>query len=89
MEVTYIHPIFFKNRLYNKRILNVSQFRNSTIINKLIGLKMHVYNGLWLLTKIIDERMLKYKIGSFSITKKFDGQTQKKRKTKRKTKKNR
>ena len=87
-KLSYIHPWFFKKSFVKKsRNLVLSNFRNSTIIPKMIGLKASIYNGAWLLTKTFEEKMVGLKVGEFSITKKFDGQAQNKRKTKRKTKK--
>lgn len=87
-KLQYINPNFFTKRMYAKQNLALSIYRNSSISSKLIGKKIFVYNGAWLLTKTIDERMVGRKIGELSITKKFDGQALNKRKTKRRTKKN-
>jgi len=86
-KLVYIHPAFFKPKLYRKANLALSNFRNSIIPTKLVGLKTYIYNGAWALTKVIEEKMVGLKIGEVSITKKFEGQAQTKRKTKRKTKK--
>ena len=53
-----------------------------------IGRRGYIYNGSWPLTVSFDEKMVGFKIGEFSITKKFDKQLQRKRKTKRRTKHN-
>lgn len=87
-KLPYINPNFFTKRMYKKNTLALSIYRNSLISSKLVGKKIFVYNGAWLLTKTIDERMVGFKIGELSITKKFDGQALNKRKVKRKTKKN-
>jgi len=86
-KITYIHPLFFRKSFYTKQPLILSRHRNSIVNTKLIGAKIHIYNGAWLLTKLVEPFMVGHKIGSFSITKKFDCQAQNKRKTKRKTKK--
>jgi ribosomal protein S19 len=69
-----------------KQNLILSKFRNATIARPMVGLRVIVYNGAWMLTKIINDQMVGHKIGQFSHTKRFDGQSQNKRKTKRKTK---
>jgi len=53
----------------------------------MLGLRVQVYNGVWPLTKLLDERMVGLKLGEFSHTKRFDGQNLAKRRTRRKTKK--
>jgi len=86
-KISYMHPIFFRKSFYTKSPLILSRFRNSIVSSKLIGSKIHIYNGAWLLTRLVEPNMVGHKIGSFSITKKFDCQAQNKRKSKRKTKK--
>jgi len=68
-------------------LLNLSTLRNAAIFSLLVGKRVQIYNGAWFLTKQIDFNMIKSKIGEFALTKNFTGQTQQKRKTKRKTKK--
>lgn len=70
-----------------KQNIILSRFRNSTISKRMLGLRVQVYNGVWPLTKLLDERMVGLKLGEFSHTKRFDGQNLAKRRTRRKTKK--
>jgi ribosomal protein S19 len=46
-----------------------------------------MYTGHNVVSKLLTESMVGFKIGEYALTKKFDGQAQTKRKTKRKTKK--
>jgi len=87
-KLPYIHSLFFKKRKCKQvKNLALSNFRNSTISYPYIGKRGYIYNGLWPLTTLFEEKMVGFKIGDFSITKKFDTQLQKKRKTQRRTKK--
>jgi len=86
-KLNYIAPSFFKQKWLKKPLLNLSTFRNSSIFSSLVGKRAQIYNGAWFLTKQIEGNMIKSKIGEFALTKTYTGQTQKKRKTKRKTKK--
>jgi ribosomal protein S19 len=87
-KLPYIH-LNLLNKSYYKQKCDWSKFRNSSIPNNFINSHIRVYNGAWFLTKTIDELMIGKKIGEFSITKKFDCQIQRKKKTKRKTNKQR
>jgi len=81
--------LFDKRKISTKRSLNLTDFRASTIPAYFVGKKVCIYNGAWLLTKNIDERMVGLKIGEFSVSKRFDKQLQKKKtRVKRKPKKN-
>jgi len=85
-KLNYIHPMFFKLKIYKKTTIGVSNYRHSSIIPQLIGRKIYIYNGAWKLTKKIDVSMLGLKIGEFSKTKEFSCQSQTKQKSKRKSK---
>jgi len=62
-------------------------FRNTTIVPFMIGKKLCLYNGAWFLTKNVEETMLHFKTGVFSITKCFDAQNQSRVKRKKKIQK--
>lgn len=72
-----------------KRTLNLTKFRNSSIPFYLVGKKICISNGAWLLTKNIEESMVGMKVGEFSLSKRSDRQLQDKQRLKRqRTKKN-
>ena len=65
--------MFFKKRKCQQvKNLALSNFRNSTITYPYIGKRGYIYNGSWPLTTLFEEKMVGFKIGDFSITKKFD-----------------
>lgn len=87
MKITLHHPSFFKKRKYGvTKNIALSNFRNSTITFPYIGRKGYIYNGAWSLTKTIEENMVGFKFGEYSITKKFD--THCKKNVKRNVKRN-
>ena len=86
-KLPYIHPSFFKkSKCKGKKNIALSNFRNSMITFPYVGRRGYIYNGAWSLTTLFEDSMVGFKIGEFSMTKKFDTQLQKKRKTRRKTK---
>jgi ribosomal protein S19 len=72
-----------EKKLFYKKII-LSNYRSAIISKRLVGLRINVYNGAWLLTKTLDERMVGRKIGEFSMTKRFDTQRNGKKKSKKK-----
>lgn len=77
-KLPYIHPIFFKN---TKKYL--FQIRHSEIPFSLLKKKIFIYNGIWFLSANITERMVGYKLGEFSFSRKCDGNIHKKKKKKK------
>jgi ribosomal protein S19 len=57
-----------EKKLFYKKII-LSNYRSAIISKRLVGLRINVYNGAWLLTKTLDERMVGRKIGEFSMSK--------------------
>lgn len=88
-KLPYIQSSFFKKTKLRKwKDIPYTTLRNSTIPYTYIGKRGYVYNGAWKSTILIDEKMVGFKIGEFVITKQFDKQLQRKRKTQRRTKHN-
>jgi hypothetical protein len=46
MKLSYIHPMFFKSKIYKKITIGLSNYRHSSIIPQLIGRKVYVYMEL-------------------------------------------
>jgi len=87
-KLPYIHSSFFKKRkIFSTKTLGLSNFRNSTIPATFCGRRCYIHNGAWALTTKIEENMIGFKVGDFSITKKFNGQRGLKRKTHKRSKK--
>lgn len=83
-KLNYIHPMFFKSKIYKKSTLGLSNYRQSSVIPQLIGKKVYIYNGAWKLTKKLEVSMIGFKLGVFSKTKEFSCQTKSKHKSKHK-----
>ena len=80
-RLPYISTSVFKKK--NKKFISLKK-RNSTIPYTYIDKKIQLYNGIWLKTFHITASMVGLKFGEFSITKRLDGQSHIKRKSKKK-----
>lgn len=82
-KLPFIHSTFFKK---SKKNLNLKKIflRNSLIPYNSLNKRVLVYNGHWFLGVAISKFMMGHKFGEFSFTKIYDGQSQIRRKTKKK-----
>lgn len=87
-KLPYINIILFQKRFLQSNVK--LKIRNSIIPFLFIEkrLKLNIYNGIWYLTNLMSNLMIKCKFGEFAYTKRSDTQTHLKKKRKKKSSKN-
>lgn len=83
-KVPYVHPSLVKDIILSKKKKRISQLviytksRSTTILQSFVGLEFCVYTGRDYNKFYIDQKMVGYKLGEFSFTRRI-GQIHKKR----------
>lgn len=86
-KVPYISPIFFSNYFRKSRkSVFFSWSRNSLISKAFVGRNLTIHNGIWPLTVKVGAKMIGFKLGEFSHTKRLGDEIHTEKKAKKKKK---